>query len=109
MLALYRSGRQAEALEEYRATRARLVEELGIEPGPALQELEQQILRQDAALIPRSVPRRPRGRLRRLTPGSLASRSARSWWRRWSPRRARLVIEHTAQAHDRRPSSAATT
>jgi DNA-binding SARP family transcriptional activator len=52
MLALYRSGRQAEALEAYRATRARLVEELGIEPGPALQELEQQILRQDAALIP---------------------------------------------------------
>ena len=52
MLALYRCGRQAEALEAYRATRARLVEELGIEPGPALQELEQQILRQDAALIP---------------------------------------------------------
>ena len=52
MLALYRSGRQAEALEAYRATRARLVEELGIEPGPALQELEQQVLRQDAALIP---------------------------------------------------------
>jgi DNA-binding SARP family transcriptional activator len=52
MLALYRCGRQAEALEAYRTTRARLVDELGIEPGPALQELEQQILRQDAALIP---------------------------------------------------------
>jgi len=51
MLALYRCGRQAEALEHYRTTRARLVDELGIEPGPALQELEQQILRQDAALI----------------------------------------------------------
>ena len=51
MLALYRCGRQAEALEAYRTTRARLVDELGIEPGPALQELEQQILRQDAALI----------------------------------------------------------
>ena len=52
MLALYRSGRQAEALEAYRRTRAHLVEELGIEPGPALQDLEQQILRQDAALTP---------------------------------------------------------
>ncbi len=52
MLTLYRCGRQAEALEAYRTTRARLVDELGIEPGPALQELEQQILRQDAALIP---------------------------------------------------------
>ena len=56
MLALYRCGRQAEALEAYRATRARLVEELGIEPGPALQELEQQILRHDAALIPAGGP-----------------------------------------------------
>jgi len=52
MLALYRCGRQAEALEAYRTTRARLVDELGIEPGPALQQLEQQILRQDTALIP---------------------------------------------------------
>src|SRR5262249_53422354 len=39
MLALYRSGRQAEALEVYRRTRALLVEELGIEPGAALQDL----------------------------------------------------------------------
>jgi hypothetical protein len=61
MLALYRSGRQVEALEVYRATRARLVEELGIEPGPALQELEQQILHQDAALIPTATaPSAPR-------------------------------------------------
>ena len=56
MLALYRCGRQAEALEAYRTTRAHLVEELGIEPGPALQELEQRILRQDAALIPAGGP-----------------------------------------------------
>src|SRR5262249_53977614 len=47
MLALYRSGRQAEALDVYRQTRRRLVDELGIEPGPALQELEQAILRHE--------------------------------------------------------------
>ncbi len=50
MLALYRSGRQAEALEAYRDARSRLVGELGIEPGPMLQELERAILRHDPAL-----------------------------------------------------------
>ncbi len=50
MLALYRGGRQAEALAAYREARRALVDELGIEPGKALQELEQAILRQDAAL-----------------------------------------------------------
>jgi DNA-binding SARP family transcriptional activator len=59
MLALYRCGRQAEALERYREGRRLLVEELGIEPGPRLQELEQAILRQDTALEPaRGRPRR---------------------------------------------------
>jgi DNA-binding SARP family transcriptional activator len=52
MLALYRCGRQAEALEAYRSARAGLVEELGISPGPALQELEGRILRQDPELLP---------------------------------------------------------
>jgi DNA-binding SARP family transcriptional activator len=50
MLALYRCGRQAEALQAYREGRRALVDELGIEPGKPLQELEQAILRQDAAL-----------------------------------------------------------
>jgi hypothetical protein len=50
MLALYRSGRQAEALEAYQSTRSVLVEELGIEPGQALHELERAILRQDVSL-----------------------------------------------------------
>ena len=50
MLALYRSGRQAEALETYRQGRAALLEELGIDPSPALQELERAILRQDASV-----------------------------------------------------------
>jgi DNA-binding SARP family transcriptional activator len=50
MLALYRSGRQAEALASYRVARRILVDELGMDPSPALQELERQILRQDASL-----------------------------------------------------------
>jgi DNA-binding SARP family transcriptional activator len=50
MLALYRSGRQAEALDLYRETRSLLVSELGIEPGPSLQELEKAILRHDHEL-----------------------------------------------------------
>jgi DNA-binding SARP family transcriptional activator len=50
MLALYRSGRQAEALEAYQDARSALVDELGIEPGHELRELHQAILRQDPAL-----------------------------------------------------------
>jgi hypothetical protein len=50
MLALYRSGRQEEALDVYRRTRADLVERLGIEPGPELRELHAQILRHDPEL-----------------------------------------------------------
>jgi DNA-binding SARP family transcriptional activator len=56
MLALYRSGRQAEALETYRAFRRLASEELGLEPGPELRELEQAILRQDASLRPAAEP-----------------------------------------------------
>jgi DNA-binding SARP family transcriptional activator/predicted negative regulator of RcsB-dependent stress response len=52
MLALYRSGRQAEALTVYRNTRQQLIEELGLEPSPTLQELERAILRADPALEP---------------------------------------------------------
>jgi len=50
MLALYRSGREAEALESYRKLRSARVDELGLEPSRTLQELEQAILRQDPAL-----------------------------------------------------------
>ncbi len=50
MLALYRSGRQAEALAAYQRGRQALVSELGIEPGPALRDLERRILAHDPAL-----------------------------------------------------------
>jgi DNA-binding SARP family transcriptional activator len=50
MIALYRSGRYAEALASYREARRSMIEDLGIEPGPALQELERAILRRDAGL-----------------------------------------------------------
>jgi DNA-binding SARP family transcriptional activator/tetratricopeptide (TPR) repeat protein len=52
MLALYRSGRQAEALAVYRGTRQFLVQELGVEPSRSMQDLEQAILRADPALEP---------------------------------------------------------
>ena len=50
MLALYRCGRQADALGAYRAGRRRLSDEFGLEPMPELRELEQRILRHDPAL-----------------------------------------------------------
>jgi DNA-binding SARP family transcriptional activator len=50
ILALYRCGRQADALDAYRATKRMLDEELGLEPSPALRELERAILTQDESL-----------------------------------------------------------
>jgi DNA-binding SARP family transcriptional activator/streptogramin lyase len=88
MLALYRSGRQAEALEVYRRTRGRLVDELGIEPGPALQRLEQAILRHDPAIAveaPPGVAEPEQEHADRATPAlseptpSRARRLARRW------------------------------
>jgi WD40 repeat protein/DNA-binding SARP family transcriptional activator len=51
IVALYRQGRQADALEAYRRARARLSEELGVDPGPRLQTLEAQVLAQDPGLL----------------------------------------------------------
>ncbi len=58
MLALYRGGRQADALDAYRRARETLVDELGIDPSPELQRLEQAILRQDSDLDLQAPPRR---------------------------------------------------
>ena len=60
MLALYRGGRQAEALDAYRRARAMLVQELGLEPGEELRELEQAVLLQE---IPPPAPEQPRHNL----------------------------------------------
>lgn len=56
MVALYRAGRQADALEVYRQARDRLVAELGVEPGPALQQLHQRVLSHDPSLQLEPVP-----------------------------------------------------
>src|SRR5262249_54288687 len=56
MVALYRSGRQADALRAYQEARAVLADELGLEPGPELRRLEAAILAQDPALEGRAAP-----------------------------------------------------
>jgi DNA-binding SARP family transcriptional activator/ABC-type branched-subunit amino acid transport system substrate-binding protein/streptogramin lyase len=56
MVALYRSGRQSEALHAFQDARKRLSEELGLEPGPALQRLEHAILQQDRSLDLTELP-----------------------------------------------------
>jgi YVTN family beta-propeller protein len=72
MLVLYRSGRQADALEHYREARKAMVEQLGLEPGPRLHELERAILAQDPALDPPPQASRP-------SPAA-AGRSRRGGW-----------------------------
>src|SRR5436190_9699807 len=81
MVALYRSGRQVEALEAYREARRALTAELALEPGPALQELERAILRQDPELglgpLSRSILVAPRSDEQLVTLLSLAEPLAR--------------------------------
>ena len=84
MLALYRGGRQADALAAYRAAHEALVDGLGIEPSPELRALQGAILRQD---VPPPAPAGPRwapiaGRSP-ATPGAGSPASSHSWTTRW--------------------------
>ncbi|MEU6201814.1 BTAD domain-containing putative transcriptional regulator [Streptomyces sp. NPDC047061] len=72
MLALYRSGRQAEALAAYRTIRSTLVTELGIEPGTALRELHDRILAADPALELAATAGRPEPPTAASAAGSVA-------------------------------------
>ncbi|MFK3983753.1 AfsR/SARP family transcriptional regulator [Micromonospora sp. NPDC050397] len=79
MLALYRAGRRSEALDAYQRMRRLLVQELGIEPGPELAELQQAILRGDRRLgavtavtpLPRAAPGEPARSATHPVPGQL--------------------------------------
>jgi len=71
MLALYRAGRQAEALRAYTEIRDRLVNELGVDPGSSLRELEARILDHDPSLVAEQ-PRLPRAPALPSMPGNLA-------------------------------------
>jgi predicted ATPase/DNA-binding SARP family transcriptional activator len=71
MLALYRAGRQVEALRSYAEARRQLVDDLGVEPSPALKELERQILNHDPALGPSAGQRAEPARSKLPTPATV--------------------------------------
>jgi DNA-binding SARP family transcriptional activator/ABC-type transport system substrate-binding protein len=71
MLALYRSGRQADALEAFERARNHLADELGVDPGPPLQRLQEDILRQAPQLDLRTPSPAPTPSLARVDLGSL--------------------------------------
>jgi DNA-binding SARP family transcriptional activator len=74
MLALYRSGRQADALQAYQDARRALVDELGIDPSPELQQLHASILRQDSRLVSRAGARPDDDQLEHVVKVLLAGR-----------------------------------
>lgn len=92
MLALYRSGRQAEALAVYRDARAELIDQLGIDPGDALRRLEKAILTHDPALDrpapPSPTPPVPVAEPARRSPPAVPA--PRRTAARWAPVRRRF-------------------
>jgi DNA-binding SARP family transcriptional activator len=80
MLALYRCGRQADALDAYRQARAVLVDAIGVEPGPELRRLQEAILVQDPALeAPTAAASRPRQTSCETAGAARRTRRIRSW------------------------------
>jgi DNA-binding SARP family transcriptional activator len=102
MVALYRSGRQVDALDRYQRARTKLIDEFGVEPGPRLQETQRAVLSQDATLdLPGARPTRwihvPR---RRRAWGAVAAACALI---------ALIVVLATSGGGGRRPTRAAAT
>jgi DNA-binding SARP family transcriptional activator len=101
MVALYRSGRQTESLRVYQELRRRLVDELGLEPGRELKQLEQAILVQDRALDPPALitaSAEVAPAVTRLEPGRPGTSQPRRWNRPWA-----RVFRETAWASVRHP------
>ena len=82
MLGLYRSGRQAEALDAFRRARRLIDDELGVQPGPELREMQRRILDQDATLHQdvRHPPRHPCGRWSGCPAGGSSWSAAMPTW-----------------------------
>ena len=99
MLALYRSGRQAEALQAYQDLRRTLVDELGIEPGPKLQRLNASILRQESTLE-RVGSARPEDAIGDVARALLAGRVVPVLGPRAEAAGAPDVVEHLVKAFD---------
>jgi DNA-binding SARP family transcriptional activator len=74
MLALYRSGRQADALHAYQEARRVLLDQIGIDPGPALQQLHGAMLRQEHSLDPTVARPKPQGHVEEVAQALLAGR-----------------------------------
>jgi YVTN family beta-propeller protein len=89
MLALYRSGRQADALTAYRDARRALVEQMGLEPGPELQRLQAAVLAHDPAL---EAPALGGDRAREPRPAGTPSEPAVQAPPRWPRTRTRLAV-----------------
>ena len=99
MLGLYRSGRQAEALQAYHDARRPLVDELGIEPGPDLQRLHASILRQESGLE-RARGAQPGDSLGDVVRALLAGRVVPVLGPRAEPVGAPDLVEHLVKAFD---------